>query len=224
MFEDEPKPIVPQAQPIIQKQRRRYQESKAIPYEVIQKSIEEIMDPMDKWLIATTYANGNRISETLALKFEDFAWDDKFLYIYSITKKKRNQTKIHKLRRNFPISRKLESWLTEPIIEFVNKGRQETPTSLIWPQTKRTSQNHIKKILGNKAHTLRHTRATHLINKFGFTIREVGTAFNISDRGLAEWITVYGHLERSHLENKWNSIQPKPVQASSDDSPFGFDG
>jgi integrase len=223
MFEDEPVEP-PQATPTIEeKPSRQYQESKVIPYPAIRELLNRIVDPHDKWLIGTTYANGNRISETLALKYGDFNWDNDFLYIQSIVKKKRGRKVKGKAkqspkppkRRNFPIPREIEAWLTEDIIKFVEQGRKETPDLLVWPKCKKTAQNHIKKITGNKAHSLRHSRATHLINVFGFTIREVGTAFDIADRSLAEWIAIYGHLERNHLVNKWNSIKKVPDEGPS---------
>ena len=144
MFEDE-HVEPPQATTTVEdKPSRQYQESKVIPYPAIRELLNRIVDPYDKWLIGTTYANGNRISETLALKFGDFNWDNDFLYIQSIVKKKRGRKVKGKAkqspkppkRRNFPIPRDIEPWLTEDIIKFVEQGRKETPELLVWPKCK----------------------------------------------------------------------------------------
>jgi integrase len=184
-------------------------------YETLKERIQNIPTDMDFWLVATTYANGCRIKETCNLTFADFEWNNDFLYIHSqVLKKKMNKkTGVKPIpKRNNPIDRKLEPWITEPIIAFI-EAKRGSPNNQqkVWDKTKITAQRHINKYLNFTSHSLRHNRATHLMIKFGYGMRDLLEFFKIEPRTIAAWSVRYGHLERSYLEEKFKKMRGNPI-------------
>lgn len=180
-------------------------------YDRMKERLLEIPDALDRLLCMVTYANGNRIGETIRLTYADFVWTPTFLRIKSPVLKKRGS----KERRNCPIHRKIESWLTEPIIDYIDSERLAPEDSRkIWKKSKRTAQTRINKWLGCISHSLRHSRASHLMQEYGYSFPDLKAYFSLADKTLADWAMRYGHLEKSHLELKWaaryKELETKP--------------
>lgn len=169
-------------------------------YETLQERAIAIPNNLDKVMVLSSYANGSRVLETCTLQFSDYEWNNEFLYIHSDVLKKRKQTAP---KRYNPISRLLEPWITEPVITYIQSNRSaEIDNKKVWPFTKRTAQRRFDQYFGTISHAMRHNRATHLMVKFDYSIRDLANYFVLSPASLADWAMRYGHLERSHLEDK----------------------
>lgn len=174
-------------------------------YSTIKDLLLGIEEPRERLVFLCAYANGLRIKEACMLQFSDIQWDDDFLMIRSRVLKKRDGTQPI---RNSPISRKAETWLTEPIIELANRLRSgPEDLTTIWPFSKRTAQTRADKYFGATAHSLRHNRTSHLMTEFNYQLRDLQEFFRLEPASVAEWQGRYGHLEKSYLRDKWKVLE-----------------
>lgn len=167
-------------------------EAIAMSYRYIKQGIKAIDSPQDQFLMAVSYANGTRVSEALKVRDSDIEIKERFVYITTPVLKKRGPIVP---KRAPPISRELESWLTNIIIGY-SKGKE----GKLIRYGKRTAQRRFDQYFGCTSHSFRHTRATHCFKHFGMTMEKVRLYFRISPRSLADWIVRYGHLDRTDLE------------------------
>jgi integrase len=181
--------------------------NKTIPYSEVKQRISNIPIIKHRLYFAILYANGNRASEPLILTLNDISWNEKFIYITTIVLKKRGIAK-GKIKRNPPISRIKESWLTEIIINCTEELKKNfNPEEPIFDWTMRTSQRKCWKYFGCKIHTLRHTRVTHCFTILRMSLNQVIKYFEISQREAVRWSMIYGHLENKDLEEHLSFLE-----------------
>lgn len=192
--------------------RGPYRKSPKWPYSFMQTRIKAIQDEHKQALIAIAYANGMRLNEALAIKFNDFTFGDEYLYINQIVLKKGKDSPIEKKVRAPPTSIKNEAWLVELIRGYINRHSQkpqETDDRLIFTFNQRTAQRIANETLGIKFHALRHLRVRHLRQYLNYDLPLIQKFFHLSNRGLVKWINTYADIDTKILEEHLESVATK---------------
>lgn len=211
--------------------RGPYRKPPKWPYPFTRQQILGIQDQHKQALIAIAYANGMRLNEVLAIKFNDFSFTDEYLYINQIVLKKAKASPDEKKTRAPPTSVKNELWLCDLIKNYIkqnSKPPQETDDRRLFTFNQRTAQRIVNDLLGIKFHSLRHLRVRHLRQYLNYDLPLIQQFFNLSNRGLVKWINTYADINtkvlEEHLENVANQKTKKePVkqqEPKSDDFPF----
>lgn len=190
-------------------------EAMVFSYEEIKKGLLSIPDQQDQFMLAASYANGTRVGEVVGIKRSDVTWNEQFVYIETPVLKKRKKEK-GMVKRAPPINRREivgdngsipEAWLANIIIGYCEGPepagclvpRQEKTGRLI-DYGVRTAQRRFEKYFHCTSHSFRHTRATHCFQYLKFGERLIQEYFRLSPRGLGDWCSRYGHLNRHDLE------------------------
>lgn len=170
----------------------------AFSYSDIKNRLTSMPNTEDRLLFAVSYANGTRVAEAITVKAEDIDITEEFVYITTPVLKKRGETVP---KRSPPISRRLEPWLADIIIEGV-EGKE----GRLIKYSKRTAQRRFEKYFECISHSFRHTRATHCFTVLKMSIRMVAEYFRIAPRTLSDWVMRYGHLDRRDLETHLRGV------------------
>lgn len=150
---------------------------KPIPYtQIKQLIINKVMPLRIKALIAIQYGTGARISEIITYtnapkhKFfqgitkQDIETKENYTeFRLNNLKNKKNTTKI------VGIPNKKEAWLLKPIMDWI----KFCETNNLFELHESKARKLIKKETGFSSHYLRHSRATHLAQEFGFNAYEI---------------------------------------------------
>lgn len=171
----------------------------AFSYEEIKNGLLSIPNKEDRFMLAVSYANGTRVSEVIGIKKGDIDVTDEFISIATPVKKKRGN--VVPLRAP-PISKKLEPWLADIIVDYV----KENNGALI-SYSKRTAQRRFEKYFHCTSHSFRHTRATHCFTKLRMSMRMVAEYFRIAPVTLNDWVMRYGHLDKQDIEQHLRRIE-----------------
>lgn len=179
-----------------------------ISYDDLKQRIAVINPLYDRALACLAYASGGRASEVNKIKKEDLVKETienieyltitvkvlkkKKLKVYSETGKKTEKTKDDS---GLPITRKYdlmppqpffrralvrmdESWLVQPILEFA-EGYKEGK-DVLFPIHRATLYKKLTSALKINPHGFRKLRATHLVQKYGYTGHQLQKFFGWS--------------------------------------------
>jgi len=196
------------------KRRGKYRPAKVYPYNDLKEIIEGIPDSLDQFLVAVTYATGGRVSEATSLSFNNFEMDGDILRITIPVKKKRRR--VRDKDGNLPVKREeysvlrapptsvlQEKWLVDIIWGWVKRQRlSPLDDRKAWLPTIRTAQRRFVDIMDDKPHNMRHNRATHLRKHFDYDMKDLQDFFQLSDKGMLNWMRTYSHVGRSRLDDK----------------------
>ena len=164
----------------------------AFAYGEIRRGLEKISNKEDQFMLAVSYANGTRVSEVVGIRASDVEVSKEFVFVITPVFKKRTGIVPH---RSPPISRVGEKWLTDILVSY-SKGKRGKLISY----SKRTAQRRFDEYFGCTSHSFRHTRAAHCLRILGMSMMKIQVYFGLSPKGLTDWITRYGHLDREDLE------------------------
>jgi len=163
--------------------QKKYFRAKVFKYDNIKAIVSGIPNLRDRALIAFLYGTGAREVEATTFRKDDLQIQRDVILPEIITAKHRKHP-----TRITPIYRKKESWITEPIIEWHGICRDEMLFGISTRQIRKIG----RKYLNSRTHSLRHSRATHLITMFNFGIFELRFFMGWSSTEPAE---VYVHLD-----------------------------
>lgn len=189
-------------------EKTKYHKAELFTYEHMNDLLSGIPDERERLFFMSFYANGLRVEEACRLVLADYNFDNEFLKIQSDVLKKKDDS-IPK--RNSPLSRSCEPWLTEEIIRlWIQFNGSPESKNKVWTMSKRTAQYRANKYFGTISHAMRHNRATHLMTKFNYSLLDLQQFFGLSPASMDDWRAIYGHLEKSHLEDKWRAMEVMP--------------
>jgi len=161
---------------------------KALPYKRIKTLLESVDSPYYKALFCAMYGSGARIGEVVGSekhdKFTGITINDvqvrkievgegknkrqeKFLLLTLETQKNRSSPV-----RTIPISFSKEKWLCTPILNRVKEVKEKGGNKL-FPISTRYARLKAQELFKVDTHTLRHSRATHLITEFNYPIERL---------------------------------------------------
>lgn len=171
--------------------------------------IESIKSQKHKVIILLMMDGGLRVSEAVSLKFANFDFQKKLVFVKSLKKRKKEGEK--EVIRKVPISDRLYRELAE----YVQKVEDRTPESYVFTGTKKGS--HLSRFAVSKylsrlndtklnfdrlnAHKFRHTCATNLIAS-GSDLNVVKTVLGHASLNTT---TIYTHLSEELLSEKINT-------------------
>jgi len=163
----------------------------------------------DKAILETLYATGMRVSELGDLKANNVNLDIGFLRCIGKGNKERviplGKKAIHSIKRYLEFSR--PGFLKKKTSEFLIIGRSGGRLSRqsIWKLIKRYAQEaKIKKSI--KVHTLRHSFATHLLER-GADLRSVQEMLGHSNISTTQ---IYTHIDKERLKTVHKMFHPRP--------------
>lgn len=175
----------------------------------------------DKAILETLYATGMRVSELCNLKTNNVNRDIGFLRCIGKGNKERiiplGKKAIHSIERYLEFSREhflnpvknsnLSAGLKPKTCEFIFIGRGGAKLSRqsVWKLIKRYAQEaKIKKVI--KVHTLRHSFATHLLER-GADLRSVQEMLGHSNISTTQ---IYTHIDKERLKTVHKMFHPRP--------------
>ena len=191
--------------------------SKKLPDFIDEKMINELMNQpdlgtekglRDKAVLELFYSTGMRLSELISLNISSF--DDKNNLIRVTGKGGKERLIPYGKRAKFSIEKYLKKralyWnsLNKDVPLFVNNKNERVPRRTI----QRRISNYIKMIASGKRlgpHTLRHTFATHLMDR-GADIRAVGDLLGHSSLSSTQ---VYTHVKPERMKQVYKQSHPR---------------
>ncbi|MFH0917834.1 MAG: site-specific tyrosine recombinase XerD [Candidatus Omnitrophota bacterium] len=163
----------------------------------------------DKAIIETLYATGMRVSELSNLKTNNVNLDIGFLRCIGKGNKERiiplGKKAIHSINRYLEFSRK--HFLKQKASEFIFISRcgGKLSRQSVWKLIKRYAKEaKIKKSI--KVHTLRHSFATHLLER-GADLRSVQEMLGHSNISTTQ---IYTHIDKERLKTIHKMFHPRP--------------
>ncbi len=163
----------------------------------------------DKAIIETLYATGMRVSESTSLKTNNVNLDIGFLRCIGKGNKERviplGKKAILSIKKYLEFSRPY--FLKDKTSEYLFISRSGTKLSRqsIWKLIKRYAKEaKIKKPI--KVHTLRHSFATHLLER-GADLRSVQEMLGHSDISTTQ---IYTHIDKERLKTIHKMFHPRP--------------
>ncbi len=163
----------------------------------------------DKAILETLYATGMRVSELADLKINAVNLDIGFLRCIGKGNKERiiplGKKAIHSIKRYLDFSRK--NFLKNKTSDFLFLSRSQDALSRqsIWKLIKRYAKEaKIKKTV--KVHTLRHSFATHLLER-GADLRSVQEMLGHSNISTTQ---IYTHIDKERLKAVHKLFHPRP--------------
>jgi integrase/recombinase XerD len=191
---------------------------KKVPDALSLSEVEELInqpDPRDrqgvrdKAILETLYATGMRVSEAADLKIHNLNLDVGFLRCIGKGNKERviplGKKAIHSINRYLEFSRPyfLKGKTSEYF--FVNRSGARLSRQSIWKLIKRyAKKSKIKKPI--KVHTLRHSFATHLLER-GADLRSVQEMLGHSNISTTQ---IYTHIDKDRLKSVHRMFHPRP--------------
>jgi len=163
----------------------------------------------DKAILETLYATGMRVSECTDLKSNGVNLDIGFLRCIGKGNKERviplGKKAIHSINRYLEFSRPylLKNKTSEFL--FVNRSGNKLSRQSIWKLIKQYAKEaKIKKPI--KVHTLRHSFATHLLER-GADLRSVQEMLGHSNISTTQ---IYTHIDKDRLKTIHKMFHPRP--------------
>ncbi|PIQ88101.1 MAG: site-specific tyrosine recombinase XerD [Candidatus Omnitrophica bacterium CG11_big_fil_rev_8_21_14_0_20_43_6] len=163
----------------------------------------------DKAILETLYATGMRVSELSSLKTNNVNLDIGFLRCIGKGNKERiiplGKKAIHSINRYLEFSR--PHFLKQKTSEFIFISRSGARLSRqsVWKLIKRYAKEaKIKKLI--KVHTLRHSFATHLLER-GADLRSVQEMLGHSNISTTQ---IYTHIDKDRLKTIHKMFHPRP--------------
>jgi integrase/recombinase XerD len=163
----------------------------------------------DKAILETLYATGMRVSESTDLKVNNVNLDIGFLRCIGKGNKERviplGKKAIHSINRYLEFSRPhLLKGKTSEFL-FVNRSGNKLSRQSIWKLIKQYAKEaKIKKVI--KVHTLRHSFATHLLER-GADLRSVQEMLGHSNISTTQ---IYTHIDKERLKTIHKMFHPRP--------------
>ncbi len=163
----------------------------------------------DKAILETLYATGMRVSESTDLKVNNVNLDIGFLRCIGKGNKERviplGKKAIHSINRYLEFSRPyfLKGKTSEFL--FVNRSGNKLSRQSIWKLIKQYAKEaKIRKVI--KVHTLRHSFATHLLER-GADLRSVQEMLGHSNISTTQ---IYTHIDKERLKTIHKMFHPRP--------------
>ena len=163
----------------------------------------------DKAILETLYATGMRVSELSNLRTNNVNLDIGFLRCIGKGNKERiiplGKKAIHAINRYLEFSRKY--FLKQKISDFlfISRSGAKLSRQSVWKLVKRYAlEAKIKKSI--KVHTLRHSFATHLLER-GADLRSVQEMLGHSDISTTQ---IYTHIDKERLKTTHKMFHPRP--------------
>ena len=176
---------------------------------ISQPDVRNQQGARDKAILETLYATGMRVSELSNLKTNNVNLDIGFLRCIGKGNKERiiplGKKAIHGINRYLEFSR--SHFLKQKTSEFLFISRSGTKLSRqsVWKLIKRYAQEaKIKKSI--KVHTLRHSFATHLLER-GADLRSVQEMLGHSNISTTQ---IYTHIDKERLKTIHKMFHPRP--------------
>ena len=163
----------------------------------------------DKAILETLYATGMRVSESADLKTNNVNLDIGFLRCIGKGNKERviplGKKAIHSINRYLEFSRPY--FLKDKTCEylFISRSGARLSRQSVWKLIKRYAKEaKIKKPI--KVHTLRHSFATHLLER-GADLRSVQEMLGHSNISTTQ---IYTHIDKDRLKTVHKMFHPRP--------------
>jgi len=163
----------------------------------------------DKAILEALYATGMRVSESTDLKTNNVNLDIGFLRCIGKGNKERviplGKKAIHSINRYLEFSRPyfLKQKTSEYL--FISRCGNKLSRQSVWKLIKRYSKEaKIKKLV--KVHTLRHSFATHLLER-GADLRSVQEMLGHSNISTTQ---IYTHIDKERLKSIHRMFHPRP--------------
>jgi integrase/recombinase XerD len=176
---------------------------------ISQPDVRNHQGARDKAILETLYATGMRVSELSNLKTDNVNLDIGFLRCIGKGNKERiiplGKKAIHTIKRYLEFSRLY--FLKQKTSDFLFVGRSVVQLSRqsVWKLIKRYAQEaKIKKSI--KVHTLRHSFATHLLER-GADLRSVQEMLGHSNISTTQ---IYTHIDKARLKSVHQMFHPRP--------------
>lgn len=174
-----------------------------------QPNIRNYQGVRDRAILETLYATGMRVSESADLKISKVNLDIGFLRCIGKGNKERviplGKKAIHSINRYLESSRPhfLNNKTSDYL--FVNRSGTRLSRQSVWKLIKRYAlEAKIKKSI--KVHTLRHSFATHLLER-GADLRSVQEMLGHSDISTTQ---IYTHIDKERLKTIHKMFHPRP--------------
>ncbi len=163
----------------------------------------------DKAILETLYATGMRVSELSSLKANNVNLDIGFLRCIGKGNKERiiplGKKAIHSINRYLEFSRPYFSKQKASEFLFLGRSGARLSRQSVWKLIKRyAAEAKIKKPI--KVHTLRHSFATHLLER-GADLRSVQEMLGHSNISTTQ---IYTHIDKERLKTVHRMFHPRP--------------
>jgi len=176
---------------------------------ISQPDVRDYQGARDKAILETLYATGMRVSELSNLKTNNVNLDIGFLRCIGKGNKERiiplGKKAIHGINRYLEFSR--PHFLKQRTSEFlfISRSGAKLSRQSVWKLIKRYAKEaKIKKSI--KVHTLRHSFATHLLER-GADLRSVQEMLGHSNISTTQ---IYTHIDKERLKTIHKMFHPRP--------------
>jgi integrase/recombinase XerD len=176
---------------------------------IAQPDVRDHQGARDKAIFETLYATGMRVSEATDLKTNNVNLDIGFLRCIGKGNKERiiplGKKAIHSINRYLEFSRPyfLKKKTSQNI--FISRSGAKLSRQSVWKLIKRYAKEaKIKKPI--KVHTLRHSFATHLLER-GADLRSVQEMLGHSNISTTQ---IYTHIDKERLKSIHKMFHPRP--------------
>ncbi|MDD5108056.1 MAG: site-specific tyrosine recombinase XerD [Candidatus Omnitrophica bacterium] len=176
---------------------------------ISQPNVRDHQGVRDKAILETLYATGMRVSESCDLKTNNVNLDIGFLRCIGKGNKERiiplGKKAIHSINRYLEFSRPYFLKQKTSDYLFISRSGSKLSRQSIWKLIKRYSKEaKIKKVI--KVHTLRHSFATHLLER-GADLRSVQEMLGHSNISTTQ---IYTHIDKERLKSIHKMFHPRP--------------
>lgn len=176
---------------------------------ISQPDVRNEQGARDKAILETLYATGMRVSELSNLKSNNVNLDIGFLRCIGKGNKERiiplGKKSIHSINRYLEFSRAHFLKQKTSDLLFISRSGTKLSRQSIWKLVKRYAlEAKIKKSI--KVHTLRHSFATHLLQR-GADLRSVQEMLGHSNISTTQ---IYTHIDKERLKTVHKMFHPRP--------------
>lgn len=176
---------------------------------IAQPQTRDFQGARDRAILETLYATGMRVSEATGLKSADVNLDIGFLRCIGKGNKERviplGRKAISSIRRYLEFARPHFLKNKTSDILFINRSGTKLSRQSIWKLIKQYAKEaKIKKPV--KVHTLRHSFATHLLER-GADLRSVQEMLGHSNISTTQ---IYTHIDKERLKSIHKMFHPRP--------------
>lgn len=176
---------------------------------ISQPDVRNNQGARDKAILETLYATGMRVSELGDLKTNNVNLDIGFLRCIGKGNKERiiplGKKAIHSIKRYQEFSRPVFLKKKTSEFLFISRSQGKLSRQSLWKLVKRYAlEAKIKKSI--KVHTLRHSFATHLLER-GADLRSVQEMLGHSNISTTQ---IYTHIDKERLKTVHKMFHPRP--------------